>query len=220
MVVRKWITSEKPLFGCFIETRVQESKCKEVLKSSAQSWNVITNYDHHRLGRIWFCWGPGVTVTLLHKSAQIITCAIQTDVGDQFICSAIYDSNFTADMRQLWADIRATNQAYKHLSLPWILLGDYNATLSSAEHSRVHDYLGDQTGISHFEELVTDCALTDLVYIGALFTWRNKRGADPIGKKLDRALINGDWLTEYPQSYASFETGAISDHARCLVRLK
>lgn len=58
--------------------------------------------------------GPSVTVTLLHKSAQIISCAIQMAVGDQLICFAIYGSNFTTARRQLWDDIRATQQAYKH----------------------------------------------------------------------------------------------------------
>lgn len=56
----------------------------------------------------------------------------------------------------------------------------------------MQDYLGDQSGISHFQELVTDCALIDLAYTGSSFTCWNKRGADPIGKKLARALITGD----------------------------
>lgn len=178
------------------------------------------NYDYYRLSRIWFCWGPSVTVTLLHKSAQIVTRAVQSDVGDQFIFSAIYASNFISDRRHLWADIRATHQAYQHLSMPWILIGDYNAILSSTENSRANDYLRDQSGMLHFQELVTDCVLTDLAYIESLFILWNKRGADPIGKKLDHALINGDWLRVYPQSFALFEMGGISDHARCVVRLK
>ncbi|KAL0656100.1 hypothetical protein Bca4012_076684 [Brassica carinata] len=38
-------------------------------------------------------------------------------------------------------------------------------------------------------------------------------------EKLDRALINSDWLRCFPDSYAQFEAGGISDHARCLIRL-
>lgn len=90
--------------------------------------------------------------------------------------------------------MRDTLAAYKHLDMPWILMGDFNVTLSSGEHSRVHDYLTDQRGMRQFQDAVTDCALSDLAYTGALFTWWNKRESDPIGKKLDRALINGDWL--------------------------
>lgn len=88
--------------------------------------------------------------------------------------------------------------------MPWILIGDFNTTFSSTEHSRMRDYLGDQSDMIHFQELVTDCNLTDLPYSGSLFTWWNKRGAGPIGKKLDRALINGDSLRKYPHSYAIF----------------
>lgn len=204
LVLRKWIREEKPLFGCLLETRVQESKCQDIVQFALPCWSSITNYDCHRLGRIRFFWGPGVTITLLHKSAQIISCAVETEVGDQFICSAIYASNFISDRRQLWADIQATRQAYQHLSMPWILIGDYNTTLSCNEHSRVQNYLGDQSGMLHFQELVSDCALTDLTYIGSLFTWWNKRVADPIGKNLDRALVNGDWLRVYPQVLCFF----------------
>lgn len=70
-----------------------------------------------------------------------------------------------------------------------------------------------------FQGLVSDCDLTDLAYLGDLFTWWNKCEEDPIGKKLDRALINGDWLRSFPHPYAQFEAGGISDHARCLLRL-
>lgn len=71
----------------------------------------------------------------------------------------------------------------------------------------------------HFQEVTTDCALLDLPYVGALFTWWNKRDADPIGKKLDRTLVNVEWLWRYPQSFAKFEARGVSDHTRCLVRL-
>ncbi|KAJ4917599.1 Uncharacterized protein Rs2_03149 [Raphanus sativus] len=86
-VVKRWVFSEKPLFGC-------------LLKQGLKAYLVLL--------------GPSVTVTLLHKSAQIISCAIQMAVGDQLICFAIYGSNFTTARRQLWDDIRATQQAYKH----------------------------------------------------------------------------------------------------------
>lgn len=180
-VLKKWIQDKKPLFGCILETRVQECNHEKIVKAALPGWNSITNYDHHRLRRIWFCWGPGVTVTLLHKSDQIITCVVQSEKGDQIICSAVYASNFIAERRRLWSDIRATHQAYQHLSMPWVLIGDYNTTLSSTEHSRAQDYMGAQAGMVQFQELTTDCSLTDLAFTGALFTWWNKRGADPIG---------------------------------------
>lgn len=102
-------------------------------------------------------------VTQLSKSSQIISCVVQNPVtGEQFIFSAIYASNFTADRQTLWAEIRATQGAYSHLNMPWILIGDYNVTLSSQEHSRAADYLPDQTEMRHFLDLVSDCGFYDL----------------------------------------------------------
>lgn len=209
------------MFGCLIETRVQECNHQVIMSSALPDWCSVTNYEYHRLRRIWVSWREGFVVTVLHKSDQIISCAIQVvATGEQFICSAVYGSNFVAERRILWEEIRNTAAAYNHLNMPWILIGDYNTILTAFEHSRMHDYLGDQTGMRQFQEVVTDVGLLDLSYSGAQFTWWNKRGADSIGKKLDRALVNGDWLQVFPQAFVTFETGGVSDHARCLIRLK
>nr|VDC96516.1 unnamed protein product [Brassica oleracea] len=59
--------------------------------------------------------------------------------------------------------------------------------------------------MQHFQELVADCNLLDLPYVGSVFTWWNKRGLDLIGF--------------FPNSYAEFDVGGVSDNARCLVTL-
>ena len=182
-------------------------------------WNSLTNYEYHPLGRIWVCWTDEVVVTRLHTSAQVITCAIQIpSTGEQYICSAIYAFNTAEERTRLWEELRGTKDAYGHLKLPWILIGYFNETLASREHSRSLEYRRDLTGMYHFQELVVDCSVTDLPYTGALFTWWNNREEDPIGKKLDRALVNQSWMSQYPSSSAHFDAGGISDHARCLIR--
>ena len=70
----------------------------------------------------------------------------------------------------------------------------------------------------HFQEAITDCLVTDFPYTGVLYTWWNKREEDPIGKKLDRALVNHEWMTCYPHLSAHFDAGGVYDHARCLIR--
>ena len=220
IALRSWVQAEKPLFGCLLETRVQEGNHQRCMLAALPQWSSLTNYAYHPLGRIWVCWSNQVVVTKLHMSAQVITCAIQIPrTGKQFICPAIYAFNTGAERVQLWEELRGTRAAYGHLALPWILLGDFNVTLASSEHSRALDYRTDQVGMQHFQEATTDCSVMDLPYTGAMFTWWNKREGDPIGKKLDRALVNQEWLTRYPQSCAHFDAGGISGHARCLIRL-
>lgn len=109
----------------------------------------------------------------------MITCAIQIPgTGEQFIGSAIYAFNTAAERTHLWSEMREKQAAYAHLNLPSILIGDYNVTLSSNEHSHSMDYRSDQSSMRAFQEVLMDFSLVDLVYGGSLFTWWNQRKGD------------------------------------------
>lgn len=110
--LKEWLQVVKPTFGCLLETRVQESNLGRCLGAAMPNWQVLTNYEYHQLGRIWVCWTGEVVVTQLHKSAQVITCAIQIpSTGEQFVCSVIYAFNTVAERVQLWEDLRGTRSA-------------------------------------------------------------------------------------------------------------
>lgn len=59
-----------------------------------------------------------------------------------------------AERRILWHDMCNINVTYAQDRYPWIVLGDFNITLSSREHSRAKDYLTNQTGMKDFQETV------------------------------------------------------------------
>lgn len=54
--------------------------------------------------------------------------------------------------------------------------------------------------------------LFDLTYRGNNFTWWNKQEDNTIVKKLDRILINDNWLRLLPLSYGAFGDPEFSDH--------
>lgn len=68
-VVRKWVRSEDMKFGCLIETRVKETKVEKIISSVFEGWDSISNYEFHKLGRIWVVWGPLVRMTPVYKSS-------------------------------------------------------------------------------------------------------------------------------------------------------
>lgn len=78
-VVKEWVRKGGFQFGCLIETRVKENKAKKILETVFPNWSYITNYGHHRLGRIWMVWSPKVRVTPCFQSAQMVTCSILMD---------------------------------------------------------------------------------------------------------------------------------------------
>ncbi|XP_043696657.1 uncharacterized protein LOC122647302 [Telopea speciosissima] len=65
-----------------------------------------------------------------------------------------------------------------------------------------------------FNDCIEDIAVNDLRWSGFPLTWSNKRaGNSRIACKLDRVLVNEEWLHSFPSSHASFENPGISDHS-------
>ena len=70
-----------------------------------------------------------------------------------------------------------------------------------------------------FQEVANFCRFTDMGFQGPLLTWCNKREDGLICKKLDRVLINEDWL-HGKKAYSVFEAGGCSDHLRCRIHFE
>lgn len=126
-------------------------------------------------------WSENVTFTILYKSAQIITVWVSSITGEQFLCSCIYASNFQTERRNLWSDLISNNTQFASHGVPWIIMGDFNETLSSSEHSIGLDPQN-QSGMQDFQSTVSTCNLTDLASSGSNFTWTNSQPDNPIAK--------------------------------------
>lgn len=67
--------------------------------------------------------------------------------------------------------------------------------------------------LASFDYFIQSCALIDLVRKGASFTWFNKYfGNQAIQYHLDLALVNVDWLQQFPCSYVLHEALLESNH--------
>lgn len=219
-IVRGWIRAVQVSFGSFIETRVQESHSESILQSLLPGWSYTTNYDHHRLGRIWVVWSDAVEIIPIIKSAQHITCSVRiVNSGATFLCTFVYVSNFSAERRALWGDLCHIRSTLLTASTPWIVVGDFNEVFALSDHSRATDYSSNTAGMRDFQNTVSYCDISDLSSSGPAFTWINNQDVNPIGKKLDRALINSAWLSQFPYSHVCYEAGGISDHSRCVIHL-
>ncbi|KAG7571789.1 Endonuclease/exonuclease/phosphatase superfamily [Arabidopsis suecica] len=103
---------------------------------------------------------------------------------------------------------------------PWVVVGDFNVILSASEHSRSLEYLQDQAAMRVFQDVILDCGLEDLSYVGPKLTWSISQDDHPICKKLESAMVNSCWLRSFPNTSAFFEMGGVSDHARFWVQLR
>ena len=85
-----------------------------------------------------------------------------------------------------------------HISLPWVLLGDFNEMISNDE--KLGGLLVNRTRISTFRNCMDNCGLMDLGFHGPRFTWTNKSPCwqTTIKERLDRGLGNAEWATLFP----------------------
>lgn len=86
--------------------------------------------------------------------------------------------------------------------------------MEGSEHSSFDNLARIPTGMREFQDVANHCRLMDMRFQGPLFTWCNKREEGLICKKLDRVLINEDWVNRV-KAYCVFEAGGCSDHLRC-----
>ncbi|KAG7578003.1 Reverse transcriptase domain [Arabidopsis thaliana x Arabidopsis arenosa] len=139
---------------------------------------------------------------------------------EEFFVSFIYASNFMMERKTMWNDLRNHHDSPLFQGKPWLICGDFNEILEGEEHSHYEVSPSIPQGMRDFQNLVSHCELTDLSYHGPRLTWCNKRHEGVICKKLDRVLVNKEWLQLYDQSYSVFEPGGCSDHLRCRFYIK
>ncbi|CAL9239425.1 unnamed protein product, partial [Arabidopsis halleri] len=77
--------------------------------------------------------------------------------------------------KALWKELSEIQAGCVQANNPWIVVGDFNVTLSSTEHSRYLDYRQEQSAMRDFQNMVQNCGLEDLSYVGPVFTWSNSQ---------------------------------------------
>ncbi|XP_077232357.1 uncharacterized protein LOC143869093 [Tasmannia lanceolata] len=129
-----------------------------------------------------------------------------------FTMTSVYAHNYYISRRELWTNLEklaSSNQT------PWIVLGDFNAVRSQEER---YGYPPNIVQMEEFNSCLTNSALTDLRSVGLNLTWNNKGKLGNLKMaKLDRSLVNEEWLHSFPNSYTEFIASGISDHSPFIV---
>lgn len=84
-------------------------------------------------------------------------------------CTIVYAYNSANHRTPLWQDLQNIG---KHITGPWILLGDFNTVLHQDERINYAGPVGADT--RELQTLYSDLFLTDLHYGGNQLTWWGK----------------------------------------------
>ncbi|KAK9697361.1 hypothetical protein RND81_08G032700 [Saponaria officinalis] len=201
---------------CLLETRVKKNKAEHILRKHFKAYNSFCNYSTHYNGRIWVLWNPvTIQVTVLEEHSQVVHCqAHHHATGKVFHISFVYGSNSADERIALWSVLSALHLAPK--VGPWIVLGDFNVIRSVQEKiSHTPPMISEMLD---FNTCVLNCGLDDISSTGCEFTWHNKQDSDSrVYSKLDRVMVNAEWMRHFLKSSAQFLMPGISDHSPSIV---
>ncbi|XP_074283119.1 uncharacterized protein LOC141607663 [Silene latifolia] len=150
---------------------------------------------------------------ILQNDVQFIHTKVHSRVNQQdFHLTMIYAFNEGSDRVDLWHKLELINL---QCTRPWALDGDFNTVLSPDERVGGNTK---QADMDDFIRCMGICGMTDIPSTGALYTWNNKQ--DPttrIYSRLDRFLVNQDWLDNFPDMVAHFYPEGLFDHGPCMI---
>lgn len=102
---------------------------------------------------------------------------------------------------------------------PWLLIGDFNEAMWSYEHFSACQRPERQ--MVAFRDVLADCGLTDLGFVGLPFTYDNGRdGNANVKVRLDRAMADSNWRDMFSAATLHHLVSSRSDHCPLLLEIK
>lgn len=214
-VVRDSLTAASPHIVC-----LQESKLQLLDNIKAHSFLPATNDAFAYApadgssGGIITAWNSGsfsLASSVTHPYS--LTTTLHSTQDDSII--TITNVYAPADHRDTPLFLDEINTLLPSITGPWLLLGDFNLTrdISDKNNNNFNPSLA-----TSFNNTIDNLALLELPLLDRLFTWSNGR-EHPTLARLDRAFINNDFSSAYPNTTLTSLPRQTSDHVPLLVSI-
>ncbi|KAK4397729.1 hypothetical protein Sango_1248400 [Sesamum angolense] len=126
------IKNNQPCILGILETKLAATVIPKIIHRSFSRWCQANNFDTIAGGRILIIWNP--TVIDLHQediSFQVINCHVTNKFSQlSFYISFTYGLYTIVNRRSMWEKLLELGRS---LSMPWLILGDFNWVKSPAE---------------------------------------------------------------------------------------
>lgn len=198
----------KPNVVLLTETRIGGDRATSIINS--------LGFSHHckvdPMGYVWglcLLWnGDDIKMHIHGQTFQEIYAIAEVSHNTYALLTFVYGSPIRERRKFLWKNLINISSS---VNIPWLICGDFNDVLCSAEKWGVRDVC--KSRIDDFNHVVNSCGLLDLGYSGPKFTWVNKRdNGSLVMERLDRFLANAEWLSIFPESVVSHLPRTKSDH--------
>ncbi|XP_028077279.1 uncharacterized protein LOC114279250 [Camellia sinensis] len=218
--IKELIKIHKPDILVLMETKVE-------FQSMGMFFNTLglTTSAHVDLigksGGIWMLWNPNnVNVRISKANSQMILATISRQNYPEWMLSAVYASPNPRVRDELWENL---DNIAQDMNQPWLVAGDFNDYGSSVEKqgftmNQNQNLTQSQTRSRKFNDRINHCNLMDLGCTGPKLTWSNNRqGWANTLARLDRALCNTEWRTQFLDGFVRNVPRTYSDHSPMMV---
>ncbi|XP_028801080.1 uncharacterized protein LOC114756308 [Neltuma alba] len=140
-----------------------------------------------RSGGLALWWKKDVTINNWHCSKNIIHTSIHSVVHEvpEYV-TYVYGAPRAEEKEEVWRKMRSIANGVQGT---WLCMGDFNDLVSVYE--KEGKWPADIRRMMSFQSMLSDCALLDLNYSGARFTWCNQiLGEDHVKERIDRVVGN------------------------------
>ncbi|XP_060202973.1 uncharacterized protein LOC132631415 [Lycium barbarum] len=167
----------------------------------------------NEIGQIWCFWSTNFQATAISNKDQQITLHLKdgTGVGNE---GAVYAKCTALERQELWDDLTdISNQVQSG----WCIGGDFNVILEPSE--KIGGKIHRAYKIFDFAACMNRCGLENAGFVGSNYTWcNNRRPGKRIWKRLDRIIINGNWLQRFNNVTVRHLSRTGSDHRPLLLK--
>ncbi|KAL0292192.1 UNVERIFIED_CONTAM: hypothetical protein Sradi_6999700 [Sesamum radiatum] len=209
--VNQLVRDEKIQFLGILETRVQLRNVQSVRARMLPNWSWFDDYSAPG-GRIWLAWNAlEIGVEVLLTDEQFIHCRLLNKrMSTTCLISVVYGYCDPIPRRQLWGGLHSLSDNIN--DNPWCVLGDFNAIIEASESCG--NSSDSTSAMADFRECILNTGLAHIPFTGCPFTWHNcSEGARSLWRRLDRILVNANWLCKWPQTSYVSVLPRTSDHS-------
>lgn len=126
---------------------------------------------------------------------------LQLNTGFQF--SAVYGLHTINNRKKLWQELQTIAT---QMSGPRVMMGDFNPILSIED--RLYGNPVQEVEVIDFKEFLQQSGMMELKSVGRYYTWTNHQ----IHSKIDRILVNAEWICKWPHLEGIIMDPHFSDH--------
>ncbi|XP_042950057.1 uncharacterized protein LOC122282168 [Carya illinoinensis] len=211
--LRLMVKEKDPRVIFLSETKSRRTKVETVRNRLGFECSFVVD-SIGRSGGLVMMWKQEVCVELHTFSNNHISLTITVEEGAiPWRVTGFYGNPVVEKRRESWELLKLLKPVNNG---PWLCMGDFNEILCNEEKEGAASRPFSQ--MERFREALYECDLVDLGYIGAKYTWSNKREGRAFTKeRLDRGFGNSSWIQPFENCYNYVLPTITSDHAPLLI---